>query len=105
MPAVSMGSARSIAPIFALYPKSASRACISLTLQQGLDVRGDLQRCGQARRLDAIEIDEAGDAVIMRPLNDEVGRRLVRAGNLGPDARVARLQLAILQAGIILADC
>src|ERR671912_533279 len=64
---------------------------------------GQRQRGREAGRFDAEEVYKAGHAMIGRALHDEVlGRRTLRHG-LGPDAGIARLQRAILEAGPVAA--
>src|SRR6266542_3207750 len=64
---------------------------------------GQRQRGRKAGRFDAEEVYEAGHAMIGRSLHDEIlGRRALRHG-LGPDAGIARLQRAVLDAGPVAA--
>src|SRR5579885_25410 len=61
------------------------------------DLVGQCQRGGQPRRLDTVEVDEPGDAMILRALHDKIGRGFARAADLGADAGIARLQGAVAQ--------
>src|SRR5881396_2887729 len=71
------------------------RASIAEKLEHGVS---DRERRGQARRLDAEQIDEARDAVVGRPLDMEIACRLAARLELGPDSGIGRLQGAVLQA-------
>ena len=51
----------------------------------------------QARTFDSEQIDQARDAMGLRPLHDEILRRSAARNDLRPDAGIARLQRAILQ--------
>jgi hypothetical protein len=44
---------------------------------------GNRQTTGEARRLDAQQVDQARHAMLARPLDDEVGRRLAGPVSLG----------------------
>src|SRR3954469_2291991 len=43
------------------------------------------ERRGEARRLDAVKVHEAANAVLLGPLDDEIRRRLSGPDDLGPD--------------------
>src|SRR5437879_2284236 len=58
----------------------------------------DRERCGEARGLDAEEIDEARDAVVGRALDEEIARRLAARLELGPDSGIRGLQGAVREA-------
>src|SRR5437773_2905394 len=58
----------------------------------------DRERRGEARRLDAEQIDEARDAVVGRPLDEEIARGLAARVELGPDSGIGGLQGAVLKA-------
>src|SRR6185437_4328346 len=62
------------------------------------------QRRGEARRFDAVEIDEAWHAMRRRPLDDEVAGRLAGGDDLRPYAGIAWLQRAVPQRGPVAAD-
>src|SRR5277367_522321 len=68
------------------------------------DVLGEGEGRGESRRLDAVEVDEAWDAVDGRPLDDEVRRRLAFCGKLGTDAGVARLKASVSESWVVAAD-
>src|SRR2546426_5882210 len=57
----------------------------------------DRERRGEARRLDAEEIDEARDAVVGRALDEEIARGLAARLELGPDSGIGGLQGVVLQ--------
>src|SRR5258706_12333090 len=76
----------------------------SLTLQQRPYGAGDRKGSGQSRRFDAEKIHQAADTMVPRTADDEIGRRFLRPGNLGANARVTGLQLAVLQSRAVLAD-
>src|SRR5690606_39232173 len=59
---------------------------------------------GEAGTLDAEQVDEAGDAVRVRSLNDEIGIGLAGSGKLRADAAVGRLQAAVGKARPVGAD-
>src|SRR5574341_2073807 len=73
-------------------------------VEQTGDVIRDGERRGQSRRLDAEEIDEAGDAVVARPGDGEILRGLAGPGGLRPDAGIAGLQGAVPESRVIAAD-
>ncbi len=54
------------------------------------DSFGNGQRGGQPRRLDPEEVDQPGDAMGFRPLNEKVGGRVVGADDLRSDSGVGR---------------
>src|SRR5581483_11117322 len=56
------------------------------------------------RRFNAIEVDEAGDAVLVRPLDEEIRRRLVGSADLGTNPGIAGLQRALREARPVAAD-
>src|SRR5437016_2846014 len=56
------------------------------------------ERSGEARGLDAEEIDEARDAVVGRALDEEIARRLAARLELGPDSGIRGLQGAVREA-------
>src|SRR6266480_5615892 len=58
----------------------------------------DRERRGEARRLDAEQIDEARDAVVGRPLDEEIARGLAARLELGPDSGIRGLQGAVREA-------
>src|SRR5256885_10990122 len=58
----------------------------------------DRERSGEARGLDAEEIDEARDAVVGRALDEEIARRLAARLELGPDSGIRGLQGAVREA-------
>src|SRR6185312_8732234 len=68
------------------------------------DVRGEGERRRQARRFDAVKIDEAGHAMLARGLHHEVA--VVRTGmrELGPHPGIIGLERAIGQCRPIAAD-
>src|SRR5712691_503327 len=70
------------------------RASIAKKLAYGV---ADRKRRGEARRLDAEEIDEARDAVVGRALDKEIARRLAARLELGPDSGIGGLQGAVFQ--------
>ena len=45
------------------------------------------------------QVDQAGHAMLARPLDDEIGRRLAGRADLGPNTGITRLQGAIAQFG------
>src|SRR5258706_4477335 len=57
----------------------------------------DRQSGGQARRFDAEQVHQAGNAVVGRALDKEIARRLAARLQLGPDSGIRRLQRAVLQ--------
>ncbi|MCY1214725.1 hypothetical protein D9M72_265510 [compost metagenome] len=65
------------------------------------------ERCRQAWRFDAEQVDQPRDAVCLRRLDHEIRRRVVhrrtRARQSRADAGIARLQLTVLQGGVIAA--
>jgi maltose O-acetyltransferase len=63
-----------------------------LSGEQAADLVGEGQAGGEARGLDAEEIDQPGHAVVSRALYDEVLRRASGWAQLGADTRVARPQ-------------
>src|SRR6185437_10233903 len=65
---------------------------------------GDGERGGKPRRFNAIEVDEAGDAVLGRALQPEIRRGLAATADLGADAGIARLQRAVAEIGPVCAD-
>src|SRR5437762_7180067 len=58
----------------------------------------DRERCGEARGLDAEEIDEARDAVVGRALDEKIAGRLAARLELGPDSGIRGLQGAVREA-------
>ena len=85
-------------------PRRRRKAPSRGSVQQSFHVIRDRERRREARRFDAVEIHETVDAVIARSLNHEIGRRRSGTVDLRPDAGVARLQRAVLQARIVAAD-
>ena len=63
------------------------------------DMVGDGERCSQAGRLEAIQVEDTGDAVIARPRDPEILGRLARTTELGPDAGIVGLKAIGLDAG------
>src|SRR6266852_6649841 len=57
----------------------------------------DRQSGGQARRFDAEQVHQAGNAVVDRALDKEIARRPAARVEFGPDSGIRRLQGAILQ--------
>src|SRR5262245_11749221 len=72
--------------------------------QPARDLVGDGETGGQARRFDAEQVDEAGNAVGLRALDDEVLGRPAGGLQLGPDAGVAGLQGAVAEVRVVAAD-
>src|SRR3546814_7405570 len=68
------------------------------------DFLGYRQGGGQAGRFGAVEVDQAGDAVRLDALHQEVRLRLAGTVDLGADAGVGGLQRAVLQVGVIGVD-
>src|SRR5438067_469700 len=62
------------------------------------------QACGEAGRLDAIEMHEPWHAVLARSLDLEVGGGLSRSRSLGPDTGIARRERTVGQSRPITAD-
>src|SRR6266571_9051279 len=61
------------------------------------DLVGEWQRCSEARGFDAVEIDQARDAVFGGSLHDEIGGRLVAPADLRADPGVAGHERAVAQ--------
>src|SRR5437016_1354071 len=68
------------------------RASIAEKLEHGV---ADRERRGEARGLDAEEIDQARDAVVGRALEEEIARGLAARLELGPDSGIRGLQGAV----------
>src|SRR5262245_4822343 len=68
----------------------------------------DLVRDGEAgskaRRFDAEQVDQTGNAVRLRPLDDEIFGWPAGRLQLGPDAGVTRLQRTVAQVRVVAAD-
>src|SRR5258708_23400273 len=64
---------------------------------------GDRERCGEARRFDAVEVHQSQDSMLCRPLQDEVLRRSPRWSELGADSPISRRERDVLQIGEVLA--
>ena len=52
------------------------------------DLIGNTQACGEARRLNAEQVDHARHIVALRTLNEKIGVRRLRPRDLGADAAV-----------------
>src|SRR4029453_1756979 len=70
----------------------------------GGDLLGDRKRASEAGRLDAEEVDDARKSVLRRPLDQEVGCRLSRTGELRPNAAIVGHERIVRQARPIIAD-
>ena len=73
-------------------------------LQLRNDFFGERQRRGQARRLDAEQIDKPRHAVFGGSSDHEIGLRFARAAQFRADAGIIRHQRTVRQAGPIAAD-
>ena len=65
--------------------------------KKSADVLRDRHRGGEPGRFDAVQAHQPGNAVVFRPLDQEVGSGCAFTRNLGADAGVTGLQLAVLQ--------
>src|SRR5207248_2927273 len=70
---------------------------VALCFRQFADVVRDRERGGQSRGFYSEQIDQAADAMILRPLDDEVLCRNRWWDDLRPNSRIARHQRAIRQ--------
>ena len=68
------------------------------------DFLGDRQRGGESGRLDAEEVDPAGDAVRFGAVDAKVGGRLVWSRYFRPHTSVARYQATVAEARPVAAD-
>src|SRR5438128_8345269 len=91
---VASASAAATSVLLSMISSSEGRAAkfvrppVRASIAEKLEYRvSDRERRGQARRLDAEQIDEARDALVGRPLDEEIARGLA-----------ARLQGAVLKA-------
>ena len=64
----------------------------------------DRERARQTRRLDAQQVHQARHTVVGGALDEEVGRGLARAADLGPNAGVTGLQSTVGQLGPVAAN-
>ena len=64
---------------------------------------GNGQRTGQPRRFDAKEIDQPGDPMHGRALDDEIGNWALRPEYFRPDACITRRERTIAQPGPVFA--
>src|SRR6266513_923741 len=102
---VASASAAATSVLISMISSSEGRAAkfvrppVRASIAEKLEYRvSDRERRGEARRLDAEQIDEARDAVVGRPLDEEIARGLAAPLELGPDSGIRGLQGAVLVA-------
>src|SRR5436309_6021981 len=102
---VARASAAATSVLISMISSSEGRAAkfvrppVRASIAEKLEYRvSDRERRGQARRLDAEQIDEARDALVGRPLDEEVARGLAARLELGPESGIRGLQGAVLKA-------
>ena len=74
-------------------------------LQQFTHVICDGKRSRQAGGFEAKQLYKPCNAMVTRPLDDEVPILRARAGQCGPDARITWLQAVCFERWIIIPDC
>ena len=93
-----------VAPSFALPRPGADPARPASRLQPVRHLLRHRQARGQPRALDAEQLHQAGQAVLRRAVDEEIGGGLAGAGELGPDAGIVGRQGAVGQARPVAAD-